>query len=118
MPIVVDDDRPSLRRRGRKVIWLLLLPLLVVVGLAVSAIFHPLEIPVGPMILVVLTESDIGSNEWRVGSARFGANDHVMMRDREFLTTGSGFSGFVQFGRGAYGFAWFRGKRMNPVPVN
>jgi hypothetical protein len=84
--------------------------------LAVSAAFRPVEMQIGPIVLVVMAERDMGDSEWTVGGAPISKAGWgpIEVEGRRYQVTGSGHTSYVQCHRWAYGFFWFRGHALKP----
>ena len=116
MPIVAEGSTPVRATRGRNGFYLLLLPPLLLLLLAISAVFRPLEIQLGPTVILVLADPAMGHSTWTVGSAAIAAGAGIRpIGTHQYVVTGPGHVGYVQCHTWAYGFAWFRGHLQRPA---
>ncbi|MGV3720117.1 MAG: hypothetical protein ACO1SX_04330 [Actinomycetota bacterium] len=110
MPIISEDSSRSAGTRSRRWIYLLLIPPVAVLLLALSSAFRPLELQLGPMVLVVMAEPDMGESLWAVdGSPVTPAWSPLTVGSHQYVVTGPGHTSYFQRHRWAYGFIWFRG---------
>ncbi|MGV3722668.1 MAG: hypothetical protein ACO1SX_17335 [Actinomycetota bacterium] len=93
---------------------MLLIPPLLVLLLAISAAIRPLEIPLGPMVLIVASDDDLPQARWEVGGHAVLPQSRPMniAGVGEYLVVGPGHLGVFQCHRWGYGVMWFRGRRL------
>jgi len=116
MPILTEPVTREHRQRNRKGLFLLLIPPVLLMLLAVSAAFRPIELQIGPIVCVVMAEPDMGESTWTVGGAPItkAGWGPIEVGAHRYRVTGSGHTSYVQLHRWAYGFFWFRGHPLKP----
>jgi hypothetical protein len=116
MPILAEGSTPARATRGRKGFYLLLLPPLLLLLLAISTAFRPLEIRLGPTVILVLADPAMGYSTWAVGGRALAAGSDIRrVGTHQYIVTGPGHAGYVQCHTWAYGVAWFRGHLRGSV---
>lgn len=116
MPVITPEQASEPRRRGRRALWLLLLPPGLAFGLLLAAAVQPLQI--GPFVLVVATAPASGFG-WGPRCLPLSIppplTEPIRFHGQDYLLTGEGQE--LDFGLGdwAFGMVWFRGHRQRPT---
>ena len=125
MPVLAEQRDVPRVRGGRRFLWLLVLPLLLV-GLLLAPTVHPVVLTVGDRCLIVEEIRGERSWGWQV-TENFGDGPPPGLMNYgkigRWQVTKSGRMGLVDFGRWVYQVHWFRGHRVpqiergDPAPV-
>jgi len=111
MPIVTDGTATERRKRGSKVLFLLLVPPLLVLSLTISAAFRPVVLQIGPTVVVLTgTDRSPGNDNWGGGGHRVTpAHSPISIASRQYQVTDSGHVGYVHCPKWRYVVMWFPG---------
>ena len=114
MPVVSEEeaaDSGRRRQRGARALYLLLVPPLLLLGLLLAATFGPVELQLGPVILVVVSVPTHGGPIFMAGGNPISTGTPVKVEDRSYTITGTGWGGGVSVPGRAFGIGWFPGHR-------
>ena len=115
MPILREDQEKRTGRRGRRWLWLLVVPPVLLLSLLVAGTIRPIVLQFGEHWLFV-------GGEWAVQprpeprpllgmwSFRPGIGQ-LMLGGPETWWTEDGWTGYLRVGRWCYGTGWWRGRR-------
>ena len=114
MPVVSEEeaaDSGKRRQRGARALYLLFVPPVLLLGLLVGSTFRPVELQLGPAMLLVVSAPTHGGPYFIAGGNAILTGTPVMWEDRHYTVTGSGWGGGVSLPGRAFGIGWFPGHR-------
>jgi hypothetical protein len=111
MPIVAEEKATESRKRGGKAFYLLLIPPVLVLLLFAAAVVRPVELQLGPVVVVALTQRVPGTPRFYAGGSPVPVNDPLEIEGHSYVVTGSGWGGAVIVAGWGCGIGWFSGHR-------
>ncbi|MCC2668800.1 MAG: hypothetical protein K0Q72_1271 [Armatimonadetes bacterium] len=110
MPVVTEKEAVEGRKRSGKALYLLLVPPLLGFLLVAAAVIRPVELQLGPAVIIVLT-ARTAPTAAQVDGRLLPAGTPVEIRGHEYAVMGTGWGGGAVAGGWGIGICWFRGHR-------